>query len=102
MAAVADTSPLILLAKIDRLTLLPELYHEVFIPPAVAMELQAKPDALSPELHELRLGSNLYLCEGAEPAAHSDFLGLLDSISWSIARVAVTQRATMPAAYGRE
>ncbi|HLC42596.1 MAG TPA: hypothetical protein VJO34_13360 [Methylomirabilota bacterium] len=50
MAAVADTSPLILLAKINRLTLLLELYHEVFVPPAVAMELQAKPDAISPEL----------------------------------------------------
>jgi len=50
MAAVADTSPLILLAKVNRLILLPELYHEVFVPPAVAMELRAKPDAVSPEL----------------------------------------------------
>jgi predicted nucleic acid-binding protein len=50
MAAVADTSPLILLAKISRLTLLPELYGDVFVPPGVAMELRAKPDATSPEL----------------------------------------------------
>jgi predicted nucleic acid-binding protein len=50
MAAVADTSPLILLAKVNQLTLLPELYREVFVPPAVAMELRAKRDATSPEL----------------------------------------------------
>ena len=50
MAAVADTSPLILLAKVSRLTLLTDLYHEVFVPPAVATELRAKPDAVSPEL----------------------------------------------------
>jgi predicted nucleic acid-binding protein len=50
MAAVADTSPLILLAKVNRLTLLQELYREVFIPPAVAMELRAKQAAISPEL----------------------------------------------------
>ena len=50
MTAVADTSPLILLAKVNRLTLLPELYREVVVPPAVAMELRAKPDATSPDL----------------------------------------------------
>jgi predicted nucleic acid-binding protein len=50
MAAVADTSPLIFLAKVHRLTLLRELYREVFVPPAVAMELRAKPDTIPPEL----------------------------------------------------
>ena len=50
MAAVANTSPLILLAKVNLLTLLSELYREAFIPPAVVAELQAKPDAMSPEL----------------------------------------------------
>ena len=39
MAAVANTSPLILLTKVNRLTLLSELYSEVFVPPAVAMDL---------------------------------------------------------------
>lgn len=50
MAAVADTSPLIFLAKVNRLTLLPELYREVFLPPAVETELRAKPDRAWPEL----------------------------------------------------
>lgn len=50
MAAVADTSPLILLAKVGQLSLLSELYHQVFIPPAVANELRAKPDTVSADL----------------------------------------------------
>ena len=50
MAAVVDTSPLILLAKINQLPLLSELYRQVFIPLAVVTELRAKPDAISPEL----------------------------------------------------
>lgn len=50
MAAVADTSPLILLAKVNWLTLLSELYGEVLIPPAVVTELRVKSDAISPEL----------------------------------------------------
>ena len=50
MAAVADASPLILLAKIDRLSLLHELYGQVLIPPAVVRELRAKQDQTSPVL----------------------------------------------------
>ena len=56
MAAVADTSPLIFLAKVNRLTLLPELYREVFVSPAVATEIRAKPDTIPPELDRF-LGS---------------------------------------------
>lgn len=51
MTAVADTSPLILLAKVNRLPLLPELYGEVWIPPAVVAELRAKPGPISSELN---------------------------------------------------
>jgi predicted nucleic acid-binding protein len=65
MAAVVDTSPLILLAKVTRLTLLPELYQEVLIPPAVAMELQAKPDALSPEFDRLTRSARVQAPENA-------------------------------------
>lgn len=50
MAAVADTSSIILLAKVGRLGLLRELYGEVFVPPAVAAELRGKPDAASQEV----------------------------------------------------
>ena len=50
MPAVADASPLILLAKLDRLSLLPQLYRQVLIPPAVVRELQAKRDPTFPAL----------------------------------------------------
>ena len=50
MPAVADASPLILLAKLDRLSLLPQLYRQVLIPPAVVRELQAKRDPTFPVL----------------------------------------------------
>jgi hypothetical protein len=50
MSAVANTSPVILLAKIGKLDLVSVLYGEVVIPPAVAAEVRAKPDAVSQEL----------------------------------------------------
>ena len=52
MVAVADTSPIILLSKVGRLSLLTELYGAVLVPPAVRWELLAKPDAVSPELEQ--------------------------------------------------
>jgi predicted nucleic acid-binding protein len=39
MIVVADTSPFIGLIKIDHVDLLPQLYHQVIIPPQVALEL---------------------------------------------------------------
>lgn len=50
MAAIANTSPIILLAKVGRLALLPELYGQVFVPPAVLNELRAKPGAAGSEV----------------------------------------------------
>ena len=50
MAAIADTSSIILLAKIGRLALLRELYEQVHVPPGVVAELRAKPDAASREV----------------------------------------------------
>lgn len=57
MAGVADTSPLIFLAKVNRLSLIRDLYHEVFLPPAVATELRAKPDRTLSELNRF-IGSS--------------------------------------------
>lgn len=55
MPAIANTSPIILLAKVGKLDLLSALYGEVLIPPAVAAELRAKPEKVSQELeHFLR------------------------------------------------
>lgn len=42
MRVVCNTSPLILLAKIGRLDLLPQLYEEVVIPASVLHEIRAK------------------------------------------------------------
>jgi len=42
MKAVSNTGPLIALAKVDRLDLLPRLFEMVEIPPAVHRELLAK------------------------------------------------------------
>jgi len=42
MAVVTNTGPLIMLAKIDQLTLLQQMFTTVFIPPAVHRELLAK------------------------------------------------------------
>jgi len=50
MVAISNTSPIILLDNVGKLTLISELYGRVVIPPAVRRELQAKPDALSAEL----------------------------------------------------
>jgi len=43
LRVVCNTSPLILLAKIQRLDLLEQLYKEIFIPGSVLDEISAKP-----------------------------------------------------------
>lgn len=43
MRIVVNTSPLILLAKIERLDLLKQLYEITLIPEAVRGEIEAKP-----------------------------------------------------------
>jgi len=50
MTAVADTSVIILLAKVGRLAILRDLYGEVYVPPAVAAEVRAKRDVASQEV----------------------------------------------------
>jgi hypothetical protein len=42
MNIIADTGPLIGLAKVDQLTLLAQLFEQIYIPPAVKRELLAK------------------------------------------------------------
>ncbi len=41
---VADTGPLIALARLELLELLPELFQQVFLTPTVLAECEAKPD----------------------------------------------------------
>ena len=43
---VADTSPLIFLAKLDRLHLLERGADEILVPPAVLQEIQARRDGV--------------------------------------------------------
>lgn len=53
MKVVTNTSPLILLAKINRLELLLELFDEVLIPLSVQMEINAKPGRISEAVETL-------------------------------------------------
>lgn len=50
MIVVSDTSPILNLARIARLELLPALYHQVIIPPAVHGELIASKRDLPPAI----------------------------------------------------
>ena len=53
MRVVCNTSPLILLAKIKRLALLPQLYAEVIIPASVLEEISVKPDRATEQIQEM-------------------------------------------------
>ena len=44
---VVNSTPLIILCRINQLNLLKELYHEIMIPKAVLREVTAKNDAVS-------------------------------------------------------
>jgi predicted nucleic acid-binding protein len=56
MTVVSDTGPLIALAKVDRLSLLEQLFEHVFIPPIVHRELLAKSGPESARLDNALLG----------------------------------------------
>jgi predicted nucleic acid-binding protein len=51
LIVVSDTSPVLNLARIGRLELLPLLYHQVLIPAAVYRELADSKRALPPAIH---------------------------------------------------
>lgn len=63
MTAVVNTSPLIVLTKLQRLDLLPALYGDIVIPQAVADEVMAKPELVTPELQRLLDGSSVRVAE---------------------------------------
>lgn len=65
MKVVCNTSPLILLAKIDRLELLTHLYDEVLIPVAVRKEIVAKPSEEAKTLQALLQKGAFHLGEAA-------------------------------------
>ena len=57
MTAVVDTSPLIVLGKVQRLDLVASLYSEDAVPPAVAEEVLARPQAIGRDLRQLVTGT---------------------------------------------
>ena len=66
MRVVCDTSPLILLAKIDRLELLFRLYDQMTIPVSVLDEIRAKPTAETTVINALIENQRLEIQRGAQ------------------------------------
>ncbi len=66
---VADTGPLIALAKVDRLPLLQVMFGQVYIPPAVHRELFVK---IGPETGRLDLAAGQYILEKKLPPTPSN------------------------------
>lgn len=82
MTAVADTSPLLALANLDLLRLLPELFDRTLIPPAVLVEATVRrPDA-----------------PGARAIADAVEAGILQVAEWE--RAAIIDRALVPLGSG--
>lgn len=69
---IADTSPLIFLAKLDRLDLLRQSADEVLVPPGVVEEIRRYQDEALDKIEEA-LGSWL----GVRPVAQTQILGIL-------------------------
>lgn len=65
MTVVSNTSPLILLGKIDRIDLLPQLYDDVLIPGSVLEEIEAKPGKAVPQIRVLLRSQQLQLQHAA-------------------------------------
>jgi predicted nucleic acid-binding protein len=68
LIVVSDTSPILNLARIRRLSLLPALYHVVTIPSAVADELKHALRDLSPSI-DFDSEPWLMVRAGAEPSS---------------------------------
>lgn len=64
MTVVTNTGPLIVLAKIDKLNLLPQMFTDIAIPPAVHRELLAKSGI---EAHKLDEALTQFIEITAEP-----------------------------------
>lgn len=66
MTAVADTSPLLALASLDLLHLLPDLFERVVVPPAVFAEAtERRPDAPGARLIRQALEEGVLHLEGS-------------------------------------
>lgn len=79
---VCDTSPLIKLAGVGLLNLLGALYGEVWIPPSVRQEFQAKPRAGEAEIDDLPW---LLVCQAPSREDLSKHVGLGDGERQAIA-----------------
>ena len=66
MKVVCNTSPLILLAKIRRLSFLAQLYDEVVIPTSVLKEVEAKPGEEAKQVQTLLQSRNFWLRKATE------------------------------------
>lgn len=78
MTAVADSSPLILFSRAERLTLLRDLFDEVWIPPAVSREV-FRDDATRPGAGEIAAELGNWLHERS-PANAQDVIALARTV----------------------
>lgn len=73
MLVVCDTSPLNYLVQIRQVDLLPRIFAEILVPPAVVQELQ---HPRSPEAVRLWSATVPAWCHVRSPVSHIDFPGL--------------------------
>ena len=100
MIVVSDTSPILNLARISRLELLPLLYRQVLIPPAVFQELTASKRDLPPAL-DLAAAPWLTVAAPHNTKRVQELRDYLDPGEAEAIVLAVERRASShPAAYG--
>jgi uncharacterized protein len=75
---VINTSPLILLSKIDRLRLLENLFEQVLVPRAVIEEIEAKPGVYEQEVSALIRANILEIQACEETISHEHLADLGD------------------------
>ncbi len=74
---VVNASPLIYLAHLDRLDLLRQGASEILVPPAVLLELAAKPDASTARIDAARLSWLRRVSARFEATVAEEFKGVI-------------------------
>ena len=81
---VCDAGPLIALGRLDRLGLLPALFHDVQVPPAVLAECVLRPELVDAQRIQSAVSSGLFHVHEARPV-HVNGLGAGESAAIGLA-----------------